>query len=121
MKFVPRWIVASLACGLATWIVPGMGVIGGTAVFSIAALGLALALVESCIKPILELLSLPLTVLTLGIFHLILNALVLELAAWFANGLFGAGIFISGFFSAFLAAIIVSIASGIFGVVIDRD
>ena len=121
MKFIPRWLVTSLAVGLAIWIVPGMSIVGGTAIRSVAALGLILALVDSCVKPLLQLLSLPLTILTFGIFHLVVNALMLELAAWFTNGIFNAGIYISGFFSAFLAAIVVSIASAIFGSFVDKD
>ena len=50
---------------------------------------------------------------TLGIFYLVINAFMLELASWLSLNLFGAGIAIDGFLSAFIGAIVVSIASSL--------
>ena len=63
---------------------------------------LILSLINMSIKPILQILSLPVTVLTLGIFYLVVNTLLLYIAAWLANGLFGAGFYIASFGSAFV-------------------
>lgn len=112
MNFIIRWIVTAIAVAAAVWIVPGIDIIGADASWvGIALFALILSLVNMSIKPILQVLSLPVTVLTLGIFYLIVNALMLELAAWMTTALFGTGILIDGFLSAFLGSIVISIVS----------
>ena len=109
MNFIIRWIVTAIAVAAAVWIVPGIEVIsGGASWVGIALFALILSLVNMSIKPILQVLSLPVTVLTLGIFYLIVNTLLLYVAAWLANGLFGAGFYIASFGSAFVASIVIS-------------
>ena len=121
MNFVIRWIVTAVAVGAAVWIVPGITTTGDNATLAIAVGALVLALVNVSIKPVLQFLSMPVTVLTLGIFYIVVNALVLELAAWASTGLFGSGIAVDGFGSAFLGAIIISIAGSIVnGIVGDK-
>ena len=73
------------------------------------------------VKPILQLLSLPVTVLTLGIFYLVVNTAMLYLAAWLANGLFGVGFTIATFGSGFVAAIVISIVSAIVNGIVGND
>ena len=51
------------------------------------------------------------TVLTLGIFYLVVNTLLLYIAAWLANGLFGAGFYIASFGSAFVASIVIIVSA----------
>lgn len=111
MAFIIRWIVTAVAVAAAVWIVPGIMVIGANSFIAVAALALILSLINMSIKPILQVLSLPISVLTLGIFYLIVNALMLELAAWMTTALFGTGILIDGFLSAFLGSIVISIVS----------
>ena len=87
-----------------------------------ALFALILSLVNMSIKQILQVLSLPVTVLTLGIFYLIVNTLLLYIAAWLANGLFGAGFYIASFGSAFVASIVISVVSTILnGLLGDTD
>lgn len=114
MKFIARWIVTALAVAAAVWIVPGIDILITTQTWvGVALTALTLSLLNATVKPILKILSLPITVLTLGVFYLILNTLMLYLASWIANGLFDAGFYIQGFGSAFLASIIISIVSSI--------
>lgn len=113
MNFIIRWIVTALAVGAAVWLVPGIEVLDGSAWVSIIILALVLSLINMSIKPILQILSLPVTVLTLGIFYLVVNTLLLYLAAWLANGLFDVGFYIATFGSAFVASIVISIVSAI--------
>lgn len=113
MNFFIRWIVTAIAVAAAVWIVPGIEVIGVEAWVGVVFCSLFLALINMSIKPLLQLLSLPVTVLTLGIFYLVVNTLMLYLAAWLANGLFGAGFWIASFGSAFVASIVISIVSTI--------
>ena len=112
MKFVVQWIVCAISVGVAAWIVPGFSV-GMTAQtwVAVAALGLVLTLLNGTIKPILQAVSLPVTILTLGVFHLIVNTIVLYLAAWLVDGIFGITIVFLSFGSAFAASIIVSLVS----------
>lgn len=113
MRFIIRWIVTALAVGAAVWLVPGIEVLDGAAWAGIAIVALVLSLINMSIKPILQILSLPVTVLTLGIFYLVVNTLLLYLAAWLANGLFGIGFHIATFGSAFVASIVISIVSAL--------
>ena len=75
-----------------------------------------MGLVNSLVKPLVTVISLPVTFLTLGVFQLVVNSFMLELASWLSVNLLGSGISISGFWSAFVGAIIVSIMCSILGV-----
>jgi len=121
MSFIIRWIVTAVAVGVAVWIVPGISAVGNNATIAVAALALVLSLINVSLKPILQFLSLPITVITLGIFYLVVNALLLELAAWAAGGIFGSGIVIDGFGSALLGSIVISIVSAIVNGIIGND
>lgn len=121
MNFIIRWIVTAISVGAAVWIVPGITAIGSNSTIAIIAFALILALINISLKPVLQFLSLPISVLTLGIFYLVVNALLLELAAWAASGLFGSGIYIDGFGSAFLGSIIISIVSAIVNSIIGNN
>ena len=113
MNFVIRWIVTAVAVGVAVWIVPGLSTVGPDSTIAIAVGALILSLVNVSLKPILQFLSFPVTVLTLGLFYLVVNALLLELAAAVATGLFGSGIAVSGFGAAILGSIVISIVSAL--------
>ena len=122
MSFIVRSIVTAVAVAAAVWLVPGFTIVGGGAAWAgIAIFALILSLVNISIKPILQVLSLPVTVLTLGIFYLIVNTLLLYIAAWLANGLFGVGFLIESFGSAFVASIVISIVSAIVSSIVGAD
>ena len=121
MSFILRWVITALSVGVAVWIVPGLTPVGANSTIAIFALGLILALINVSLKPLLQLISFPITILTLGIFYLVVNALLLELAAWAAGGIFGSGIAIDGFGSALLGSIIISIVSAIANSLIGND
>ncbi|MDR2721689.1 MAG: phage holin family protein [Coriobacteriaceae bacterium] len=110
MKVFLRWVAAVVAVVVAIVVVPGIQILGGLENWgAIAGFALILALVNMIIKPILKLVSFPITVLTLGLFLLVLNACLLYLSAWIANTFFGMGFTIDNFGSALLAGIIISI------------
>ena len=121
MGFIVRWIVTAVAVGAAVWLIPGITTQGGNATIAIAVGALILALVNVSLKPVLQFLSLPISVLTLGIFYLVVNALLLMLAAWLSGGVFGSGIAIDGFGSAFLGSIVISIVSALVNSLIGVD
>ena len=114
MQFIIRWLATAVAVGAAVWLVPGIAVLGTTESWiAVAITGLTLSLIDMSIKPLLQLLSLPITCLTFGIFYLVVNTAMLYLAAWLSNGMFHVGFYISSFGSAFFAAIVISIVSAI--------
>lgn len=76
-------------------------------------MGLFLNIVDSLVKPFLTVISLPLTIITLGIFQLVVNSFMLELASYLSVNLLGAGISIASFGSAFMGSILVSIMRSI--------
>lgn len=114
MNFIARWLATAVAVAAAAWIVPGIEIIGGqSAWIAVALFALVLSLVNIGVKPILQILSLPITFLTLGVFYLVVNALLLCLASTLTQGLFGTGIEIVSFLSAIVASIVISIVSSI--------
>lgn len=119
MSFIIRWIVTAVAVAAAVWLVPGVFVWNDSTWVAVILVALILSLIDMSIKPILQLFSIPISVLTLGIFYIVVNTLMLYLAAWIANGLFGAGFEIATFGSGFVAAIVISIVSIILNAVID--
>lgn len=100
---ITRWVVITVAILLASYLVPGIKVDAvTTAVIAACVLGL----INVFIKPILVVLTLPLSILTLGLFYLILNALLLKLAAYFVSGFE-----VTGFFAAFFGSLVISIVT----------
>lgn len=122
MGFIVRWLVTAVATGVAVWLVPGIDIVGDASAWAgIALFGLVLSLVNISIKPILQVLSLPITALTLGIFYLVVNTLLLYIAAWLTNGIFQVGFYIATFGSAFVAAVVISIVSALMNALVGSD
>jgi putative membrane protein len=98
-----RWLITTVAILIVPYLISGVRIDSlGTALWAAAILGILNAL----IRPVLLLLTLPLTILTLGLFILVINALMFQLAGALVSGLH-----VSSFWSAFFASIIVSIVS----------
>lgn len=122
MNFIIRWIVTAISVAAAVWLVPGIEILSnGASWVGIVFFALILSLINMSIKPILQILSLPVTVLTLGIFYLVVNTLLFYIAAWLANELFGAGFYIASFGSAFVASIVISIVSALVNSLVGND
>ena len=121
MSFIIRWVVTAIAVAVAVWIVPGITTVGSDSTMAIVVFALVLSLINVSLKPLLQMLSLPITVITLGIFYLVVNALLLELAAWATTSLFSSGIFVAGFGSALLGSIVISIVSALVNGLIGND
>jgi putative membrane protein len=111
--FILRVLVAALGLWLATEWVPGINVSTATTLVLAA---LLLGVVNAIVRPIVVILTLPFTLLTLGLFLLIVNAAMLGLVAAFLPGFS-----IAGFWPAFWAAIVVSIVSWIGSVLFKKD
>jgi putative membrane protein len=103
MGFLLRGVVAALGLWLATRIVTGLSIDTPT---TLLLAGLLLGVVNAFIRPLAVLLTLPMTIVTLGVFLLVINAAMLGLVA-----LILPGFQISGFWTAFLGALVVSLVS----------
>ncbi|MFH1446707.1 MAG: phage holin family protein [Chloroflexota bacterium] len=120
MKFILRWLIIVAALFLATWIVPGIDVTGNAwIVFSIMAV--ILGLVNAVVRPVLKFLACGLIFLTMGLFTLVINAVVFMLASYIAVDWFGVGFYVDNFWSALLGSLIVSIVSLILGNILKED
>ena len=114
MNFFLRFIGIFVAVAVAIWIVPGINVISTDNSWAeIAIVALIIALLNISVKPILQLIGLPISVLTLGVFYLVINTFLLYIAAGIGNALFNVGFHIGSFASGFIASIIISIISSI--------
>ncbi len=105
MSFITRWLLNAVAIGITAYLIPGMDVNG---FWALLWAGLILGLLNAIIKPILFVLTLPITVLTLGIFALVLNGIMLYITAWIVGGFS-----IASFWTAVLGSIVISIISSI--------
>jgi putative membrane protein len=102
-----RFLISLVAIGFSQYIVSGFNIDGwGALLFGAAMLGI----INAFIKPIVSIISCPLTVLTLGFFALVINAAMLGLTAWVA-GWFDLAFNVDGFIAAFLGALVISLVS----------
>ena len=115
--FLIKVLAAALALWVATLIVPGVELEGSTFTDRLGTLlivAVIFGVVNAIAKPIAALFSLPLIVLTLGLFLLVLNALMLLLTDWLA-GLLDLPFDVDGFWAAFWGAIVISIVTFVVG------
>jgi len=107
-KLLLRWLINGVALYVAAELVRGIDVRGGW--MALAVMALIFGLVNALIRPILKFLTCPLIVLTLGLFTLVINALMLMLASWLGRQL-GLGFYVAGFGPAFWGALVISVVS----------
>ena len=122
MGIIMRVLITAVAVAAAVWLVPGVDIMGsGEAWTSVLLFAVVLSVVNAVVKPVLKVLSLPITILTLGLFSLFVNTIVLYLAAWLSTNSFGVVMYIDSFGSAFAAAAVISIVSAIANFFVGRD
>lgn len=105
MKIFFQWFISTIAILIAAYLVPGVTVTLTGALIAAVVLG-ALNLF---IRPILVILTLPITLLTLGLFSLVINALLVMLTSYFVQGFD-----IYGFWSALFFALVLSVVNWVF-------
>ncbi|UZR94162.1 phage holin family protein [Chondrinema litorale] len=108
MKILFRFIISAVAIMLAAFLLENYGVSVrsfGTAII----VAIVMSLLNAFIKPILVFFTLPITILTLGLFLLVINAFII----YFASGLVG-GFFVEGLWSAFLFSLVYSLCMSLF-------
>lgn len=122
MSFLLRAAVTGFALWVVTLVVPGIGFVGAGSrlqevgiVFVVAVI---FGLVNAFIKPIVQILSIPLYILTLGLIHIVINALMLWITSWITEHTTHWGLFIDDFWwTAIWAAIVLSIVSWLLSVI----
>jgi putative membrane protein len=124
-SFLLRAALTGLALWVVTLIVPGLSFVGGETTLQkvgiIFVVGVIFGLVNAFIKPIVQILSIPLYILTLGLIHIVINALMLWITAWITEHTTHWGLAIDNFWwTAIWAAIVLSIVSWLLSLV-TRD
>lgn len=117
MQFLARLIVMAVSTALAVWLVPGITLDAGdtnSQVLTLLSVSLVFGVINAIIKPLTQVLSACLIVLTLGLFLLVINGWMLLLTSWVAGQL-GLGFHVDGFTPAFWGALIISVAGTLFG------
>lgn len=118
MKFLIRLVITAIALWVAVLLVPGITHTGTT--LQLVGVALIFGIVNAIIRPILLMLTCPLVLITLGLFILVLNALML----WITGGLsqsLGLGFAVNGFLPALLGGIVVGLVSTVLNVLVGDE
>lgn len=127
MRFLVWLLTHALALAVAAQLLDGIYFEGPTSgrdeftekILPLLGVALILGVINAIVKPVLTLLSLPFVILTLGLFVVVINALLLRLTSWFADGL-GIGFHVTSFWTAVGGALIISISTWAIDRVLDN-
>ncbi len=112
LRLLVHWVLSAVALLIVAHVVPGFYLRGiGAALWAAVVIGL----VNATLGLLLKVITFPLTVLTLGIFWLIINALMLMFASWFVPGFH-----ISGFLAAFIGAVVLALINLFFRALLPK-
>jgi len=128
MRFLTWLVTNAIALAVATWLFDGLWFSGATEgqaeiedkLLPLLLVALILGGVTSFVKPVLTFLSIPFIILTLGLFLLVINALMLMFTGWLA-GVVGIGFHVSGFWTAVFASIVITLVTWIVDGLIGAD
>ncbi len=112
MKIIIHLLVSALAIIIATYIIPGVSVTP----FGAVVLAVVLGIINIFIKPIVKIIALPLTIITLGLFSLVINALFIILASKIVPGFS-----VTDFWTAFWFSIVLSLINAFFNLFKDKE
>ncbi|AWL87341.1 hypothetical protein AMK14_09540 [Streptomyces sp. TSRI0445] len=123
-NFVVKTIANAGALAVAIWLIGNITLEGGSTgrkALTLILVALIFGLVNSLVKPVVQLLTFPLFILTLGLITLVVNALMLLLTSWLA-GVVDLSFHVEGFWTAVLGGLIISVVSWALNVVLpDED
>ena len=108
-----RWVVSAVALLVVTYFVPGVSVSGFVAALVAAA---AIGFINATLGAVIKFFALPLRIVTLGLASLVINALMLMLAAAIVPGFY-----VSGFIAALVGSIVLSLTTAVFGWFLSSD
>ena len=111
-----RWAILTVAIAAMFWIMQGRGITVEGGIMAMIGIAAVYGLVNAVIKPIVTLLTCPFVILTLGLFMLVINTLMLMLTGWIVPNMT-----VDGFWPAFWGSVIISIVSFILSTVISDN
>lgn len=110
------WLINAAALALAAWLIPGIEISDESAWLAVALMAVIFGLVNALIRPLVKFLTCLINMITLGLFTLVINALMLMLSSWIAGQL-NVGFRVDGFIPAFLGALLISVVSFVLSVI----
>ncbi|MEO3972814.1 phage holin family protein [Streptomyces sp. CAU 1734] len=113
MNFLVKTLANAGALAVAIWLIAGITLTGdstGGKALALVVVALLFGLVNFVVKPVVQLVTLPLFILTLGLITLVVNALMLLLTSWLADRL-GLDFHVDGFWTAVLGGLVISVVS----------
>jgi putative membrane protein len=113
-KFLIRWGINALALYAAVWVVPGIEFRGDWT--GVLWLALISGLLNALVRPVLKFLTCPLIILTLGLFTIVINTVMLLLTSRIGQA-FGIGLTVDGFWTAVLGSLVISVVSIIMSII----
>jgi putative membrane protein len=124
MRFVLQSAIAAVAVWIATWLPFDLAVTGGEdgdwwhrpLVF--LAIGVLLVLLNSILKPLIKVLTIPVQILTLGLFSFVIAWFMLWLTSWITGKIDFATLTVGGFWKTLFAAVVIAIVMGVLGAII---
>jgi putative membrane protein len=120
VRLIVRLLAGAVALAVAAWLIDGISVGPGTdseRVLTLLAVAVIFGLVNAIVRPIVRLISLPLFILTLGLFTFVVNALMLMLTAWIGDQ-FDLAFEVDGFWAALLGALVISVVTFVINVLL---
>ncbi len=128
MRLVTWLLTNAVALAAAAWLVDGIRFGGPSAgseewqekAVPLLLVALIMGLVSATVEPVVKVLSIPVILLTLGLFLLVINALMLMLTGWLADQ-FGLRFEVTGFWPAVLGAIVITLVTGFINIIVDDD
>jgi putative membrane protein len=122
MRFLLSVLTGAAALAIAAWLFDGISIGGATREDQLVTLLVVAAIfgvVNAIVRPIVALLSLPLYIVTLGLFFFVVNALMLMLTSWIAEQV-GVPFEVNGFWTAVIGSVVITIASALIGLILPE-
>lgn len=128
MRFVTWLLTTAAGVAVATWLFSGIYFTGPSSgqpeishkILPLLLVALILGLVSNFVRPVVTFFSIPFIIVTLGLFLLVINALMLMLTAWIAGGV-GIGFHVDGFWNALWGSIVITIVNWFIDVAVLED
>lgn len=112
-RFVIKWTISAISLAVAAWMIQGITIANGWALLFAA---LVVGLLNAFLRPVIIFLTLPLNILTLGLFTFVINAIMILFTAEIVHGFS-----VNGFWSALLAAVIMSLVGFILNILFPGE
>ena len=128
MRFVTWLLSTAAAVAVATWLIDGIFFTGPSSgweevkhkILPLLLVSLILGVISSFVKPVVTFFSTPFIILTLGLFLLVINALMLMLTAWIAGGV-GIGFHVEGFWNALWGSLVITFVNWFISISVLKD